>query len=167
MFDIALPAVIAQIPNHTQLLAAHAACIGFVVLAIVWRRRWLKPFAVVAGAVALWLPLFALTETLGQPNPYPPDGNYKVLSSKLDKDTGRFYMFLDTMGVDPTPRVYMIQFDLDKYERLQATASDYEQQILNLEGGDGEYEAVYVDYQPPDLLKDGVVRGWQGPREDD
>ena len=90
-----------------------------------------------------------------------------MLSSKLDKDTGRFYMFLDTLGVDPTPRVYRIQFDLDDYERFEAAASDYEQQVVELSGGDGEYEVVYVDYEPPDLLKDGVTRGWQEPREDD
>ena len=153
--------------SYSSLLAAHIACVAVVMLAVLSRWRWLRPLAVVAGAMALWLPLFALIDTLGLPNPYPPEGNYKVLSSKLDKDSGRFYMFLDTLGVDPTPRVYMIQFDLDEYERFEQTAADYEQQVVELSGGDGEYEVVYVDYEPPDLLKDGVMRGWQAPREDD
>lgn len=153
--------------DHSSLLAAHVACIAVVMLAVLWRKRWLRPPAVIAGAVALWLPLFALMDTLGQPNPYPPEGNYKVISSKLDKDTGRFYMFLDTLGVDPTPRVYMIRFDPDEYERFEETASDYEQQVVHLSSGDGDYEVVYVDYEPPDLLKDGLMRGWQEPREDD
>ncbi len=153
--------------SYSTLLAAHVVCIALVMLAVLWRKRWLRPFAVIAGAAALWLPLFALLDTLGQPNPYPPDGNYKVLASKLDKDTGRFWMFLDTLGVDPTPRVYMIQFDLEDYERFEATASDYEQQVVRLMSGEGDYEVVYVDYQPPDLLKDEVMRGWQGPRDDD
>lgn len=162
----ALPEFLSEL-DHWTLLAAHAACIGLVVIAVLTRKRRLRPPAVVAGAVALWLPLFALIGTLGRPNPYPPEGNYKVLSSKLDKDTGRFYMFLDTLGVDPTPRVYQIQFNMDDYERFEATAADYEQQVVELSGGDGEYEVVYVDYEPPDLLKGGVVRGWQEPRGDD
>ena len=153
--------------DHSSLLAAHAACIGLVMLAVLWRRRWLRPFAAVAGAVALWLPLFALTDTLGQPNPYPPEGDYRVLSSKLDKDSGQLYMFLDTLGVDPTPRVYSIHFDPGEYERFEDMASDYEQQVLRLSEGDGAYDVVYVDYEPPDLLKDGLMRGWQAPRDDD
>jgi len=153
--------------DYSSLLALHIGCVAFIVLAVLWRTRWLRPLAVIAGAVALWLPLFALLDTLGQPNPYPPNGHYKVLSSKLHKETGRFYLFLDTLGVDPTPRVYVIQFEMDEYERFAETASDYEMQVIQLNGGGGDYEVVYVDYQPPDLLKDGVMRGWQTPREDD
>ena len=153
--------------HHAALLAIHVGCVVLIVLAVLTRRRGLRPPAVAAGAAALWLPLFALTDTLGRPNPYPPEGDYKVIASKLDKDTSSFYMFVDTLGADPTPRVYAIRFDPHQYERFEQTASDYEQQVLRLTHGGGNYEVTYVDYMPPDLLKDGLMRGWQAPRETD
>lgn len=153
--------------DYRALLAAHCGLLAVVLAAALARKRWLRPPAAVAAAAALWLPLFALIETLGQPNPYPPDGRYRVLSSTLDKDAGRLYLFVDTLGADPTPRVYAIPFDPGEYERFEAQAADYEQQVLEIVSGEGEYEVVYVDYEPPDLLKDGLMRGWQEPREDD
>ena len=46
--------------NWGTLLIAHVVCVAVVLVAIFYRRRWLKPIAVIAGAIALWLPLFAL-----------------------------------------------------------------------------------------------------------
>ena len=130
--------------------------------------RWLKPLAAAAGAVALWLPLLSQLQTLGAPNPYPPDGDYQVISSKLNEAHDTLYIFAEAMGADPTPRIYQIPFDLDKYERLTQTASDYTQQVLRIEdGGGGDYEVVYVDYMPPDLLKGDMMRAYRSPRPDD
>lgn len=149
------------------LLALHVACMALVLVAVFYRRGWLKPFAVVAGAVALWLPLFALLDTLGLPNPYPPDGDYRLLSSRYDEETGTLYMFVDTLGRDFTPRVFSMYFDKTQYERMQRNV-DYDQQVLRLSSSaGGDFEVVYVDYEPPDLLKDGMMRGWQAPRPDD
>lgn len=153
--------------HHAALLAAHVGCVALIALAVLTRRRWLRPPAAVAGAVALWLPLFALADTLGRPDFRAPEGDYKVIASKLDKDNGNFYIFVDTLGADPTPRVYAIRFEPHEYERFERTASNYEQQVLRLTHGGGNYEVMYVDYMPPDLLKDGMMRGWQAPRETD
>jgi len=41
-------------------------------------------------------------------------------------------------------------------------------QVLQFQAGiGGTYEAVYIDYVPPDLLKDNMMRGWQAPRAND
>ena len=153
--------------NWGTLLIAHVVCMAVVLVAVFVRRWWLKPIAVVAGAVALWLPLFALLDTLGLPNPYPPPGDYRLLSSKYDPESEMLYMFVDTLGRDFTPRVYGLYFDKSRYERLDVNA-DYNQMVMRIgNDGGGEYEVVYVDYQPPDLLKDGMVRGWQERRETD
>jgi len=150
-----------------MLLIAHAVLTGIVVLAVVWRRRWLRPIAVVAGAVALWLPLFALLDTLGLPNPYPPEGDYKVIATRYDEDRQIMYLFADTLGRDFTPRVFGMAYDRQKYSRLEQNP-DYSVVVMRLSNsGGGDYEVVYVDYEPPDLLKDGMVRGWQAPRETD
>ena len=62
---------------------------------------------------------------------------------------------------------YGLYFDKSRYERLDVNA-DYNQMVMRIgNDGGGEYEVVYVDYQPPDLLKDGMVRGWQERRETD
>ena len=45
--------------NWGTLLIAHVVCMAVVLTAIYFRRRWFKPIAVVAGAIALWLPLLA------------------------------------------------------------------------------------------------------------
>lgn len=153
--------------NWGTLLIAHIACMAVVLTAIVIRRRWLKPLAVVMGAVSLWLPLFALLDTLGLANPYPPVGDYRLISSKYDQDSERLYLFVDTMGRDSTPRVYSMHFDKTRYDRMDQN-TDYSAVVMRL-GNDagGDYEVVYVDYEPPDLLKDGMMRGWQAPRETD
>lgn len=153
--------------NWGTLLVGHVACMAVVLTAIFVRRRWLKPFAVIAGAVAIWLPLFALLDTLGLPNPYPPPGDYRLISSKYDRESETLYMFVDTLGRDFTPRVYGMFFDKSRYDREDQNV-DYSQQVLRLgTNAGGEYEVVYVDYEPPDLLKDGMVRGWQAERETD
>jgi hypothetical protein len=149
------------------LLAGHVLCVAVVVAGIFFRRRWLRPIAVVAGAAALWLPLFALLDTLGLPNPYPPPGDYRLISSRYDASSEMLYMFVDTMGRDFTPRVYAMFFDRSKYDRLDRNA-DYNARILRLfNSAGGDFDVVYVDYEPPDLLKDDMMRGWQAPREDD
>lgn len=153
--------------NWGTLLLAHLACVAVVLAAIAVRRRWLKPVAVVAGAVSLWLPLFALLETLGRPNPYPPLGDYRMISSTYDEDSERLYLFVDTMGQDSTPRVYSMRFDKSRYNRMDQNV-DYSAVVMRLgNDGGGDYEVVYVDYEPPDLLKDNLMRGWQAPRETD
>lgn len=153
--------------NWGTLLIAHVACTSVVLVAIFYRRRWLKPLAVVAGAVALWLPLFALLDTLGLPNPYPPLGDYRLISSKYDRESQVLYMFVDTLGRDFTPRVFGMYFDKSRYDRMD-TNVDYSVVVMRLgDNAGGDYEVVYVDYEPPDLLKDGMVRGWQAPRETD
>jgi hypothetical protein len=153
--------------NWGALLVAHVVCMVVVLIAIFVRRRWLKPIAVVAGAVAMWLPLLALLDTLGLPNPYPPPGDYRLISSKYDPKSETLYMFVDTLGRDFTPRVYGMYFDKSRYSRMEQNV-DYSQVVMRLgNDGGGEYEVVYVAYEPPDLLKDGMVRGWQEPRETD
>ena len=149
------------------LLAAHALCMALVLAGIFLRRRWLRPIAVVAGAAALWLPMFALLDTLGLPNPYPTTGDYRLISSRYDEASETLYAFVDTMGRDFTPRVFAMHFDKSKYDRLDRNA-DYNARVLRLfNSSGGDFEVVYVDYEPPDLLKDDMTRGWQAPREDD
>ncbi len=153
--------------NWGTLLLAHIACVGVVLAAIVWRKGWLKPVAVVAGAVSLWLPLFAFLDTLGLPNPYPPLGDYRLISSRYDQDAERLYVFVDTLGREATPRVYSMHFDKSRYERM-AQNVDYSAVVMRVgDDAGGDYEVVYVDYEPPDLLKDGLMRGYTEPRETD
>jgi len=146
---------------YQPLLIAHAACIALILVAILVRRNWLKPIAVMAGAVALWLPLFAMFDTLGRPNPYPPKGTYRMLASKFDEPTGTLYVFVDSVAKDLMPRVYRMEFDRGKYRRLQESESDYTQRVLQIGSGQGsDFELVYIDYEPPDLLKDEFRRGY-------
>ena len=153
--------------NWGALLLAHVACTTLMLVAIFLRRRWLKPLAVITGAVTLWLPLFALLDTLGLPNPYPPQGDYRMISSRYDKQAEILYIFVDTLGRDFTPRLYGMHFDKTRYERLGQNV-DYSVVVMRIgDDGGGNYEVDYVDYEPPDLLKDGMMRGWQAPRETD
>ena len=153
--------------TYMVLLAAYAACVLTVIVAIFVRRRWLRSLAVVAGAVALWLPLLTHIETLGAPSPFPPEGDYRLISSKMDDTEDILYLFVDTLGQDFTPRVYRIPFDRSRYKRL-AEQSDYLVRVLRISGGrGGDFEVVYVDYTPPDLLKGNMMRGWRNPRPED
>ena len=153
--------------SYITLLAAHVVCVLVILLAVFLRRRGLRPVAVIAGALALWLPLLSQLETLGAPSPQPPSGDYRVISSKMSESEDILYLFVDAMETDFTPRVYQIPFKRDKYERLRAEG-DYAGRVLRIQTGEGgTYEVVYVDYEPPDLLKDGVMRGWRSPRPED
>ena len=156
-----------EIGQHLWLTSALVVCILIIVLAVFIRRSWLKSLAVICGAVALWLPLMALLSALGEASPFAPDGNYRLISSKYIEERELLYLFVDTMGRDATPRIYRIHFEKSKYERLQETASDYDQQVLHIDvGGSGDAEIVYVMYEPPDLLKEGVMRGYR-PRQEE
>ena len=145
---------------YQPLLIAHAACVAVILAAILVRRDWLKPLAVIAGAVALWLPLFALFDTLGRPNPYPPKGTYRMLASSFDDQSETLYVFVDSVAKDLMPRVYRMHFEREKFRRLQESESDYTQRVLQIGGGSGDFELVYIDYEPPDLLKDEFRRGY-------
>jgi len=152
--------------EYIALFAAHVVSILIILAAVFIRRPWLRPVGAIAGAVALWLPLFALLSTLGEANPFPPEGRYRMIASKMHDDQRHLYMFVDTLDNDPTPRLFRIPFDRSKFDRLDAT--DYASQVVSISGGEGgDFEVVYVDYQPPDLLKDDVMRGYQDPRPND
>ena len=153
--------------TYLVFLAVLVACVLIILLALFVRRGWLKPVAVIAGAVALWLPLLSQLETLGAPSPNPPSGLYQVISSKMSESEDILYLFVDAMETDLTPRVYQIPFKRDKYERLR-TEGDYAGRVLRVQVGEGgSYEVVYVDYEPPDLLKDGMMRAYRNPRPED
>lgn len=154
--------------SYLVLLGGLVGCVLLILVSVFLKWRWLRPLAVAAGAVALWLPLLSQLQTLGAPNPYPPDGDYRIISSKLSDAHDMLYIFAEAMGADTTPRMYQIPFDLDRYERLTDTGADYTQQILRIEGGNGDdYDIVYVDYTPPDLLKGDMMRAYRAPRPDD
>ncbi len=139
-----------------------------IFLGIFLRRAWLNWIAVVAGAVVLWLPLLSLLSALGEPSPFAPSGNYRLLSSKYIEDKEQLYLFVDTLGRDYTPRVYRIHFDKTKYKRMQETASDYAMQVVHISNDSfGDSEVVYVMYDPPDLLKGDMMRGYTPERTED
>ena len=154
--------------TYVGMLAGHVICVSIVLVAVFFKRRWLKPVAVVAGAVALWLPLMAHLNSLGAASPFKPKNEFRVISSKVDEENQRLYLFVDLLGKDYTPRVFRIPFDPSKWVGLRGNPAYLENQVMRFEAGrGGEFEAVYIDYVPPDLLKDGVMRGWQAPRPDD
>ncbi len=153
--------------SYLVLLGGLVACVLVILISVFLRWRWLKPLAVAAGAAALWLPLLSQLQTLGAPNPYPPDGDYRIISSKLNEAHDMLYIFAEAMGADTTPRIYQIPFDLARYERMTDTGSDYTLQILRIEADGGDYEVVYVDHTPADLLKGDMMRAYRAPRPDD
>ena len=154
--------------TYMGFLAGHVLCVLTVLAAVFFRWRWLKPVAVAAGAIALWLPLMAHLTSLGVPSPFHPTTEFRVISSKLDEENHVLYLFVDLLGRDFTPRVFQIPFDPSKWDGLRGNPAYLENRVLRLQAGrGGEFEAVYVDYVPPDLLKDGMMRGWQAPRPDD
>ncbi len=153
--------------SYLVLLGVLVGCVLVILVSVFLRWRWLKPLAVAAGAVALWLPLLSQLQTLGAPNPYPPDGDYRIISSKLNDAHDTLYIFAEAMGADTTPRIYQIPFDLARYERMTDTGSDYTLQILRIEADGGDYEVVYVDHTPADLLKGDMMRAYRSPRPDD
>ena len=153
--------------SYLVLLGGLVACVLVILISVFLRWRWLKPLAVAAGAAALWLPLLSQLQTLGAPNPYPPDGDYRIISSKLNDAHDLLYIFAEAIGADTTPRIYQIPFDLARYERMTDTGSDYTLQILRIEADGGDYEVVYVDHTPADLLKGDMMRAYRAPRPDD
>ncbi len=149
--------------TYLALIAVHVACVAVILIAIFADRRWLKPLAVLAGAALIWMPLLILLNTLGIPNGSPPNGKYQMLSSRMHETDDVLYVFVNALEEDYTPRVYSIPFTRRQYDRLQES-SDYDLRVLNIEqGAGGNYEVVYVDYTPPDLLKGDVMRGWRAP----
>ena len=109
-----------------------------------------------------------MMSALGEANPNPPTGDYRLLSSKYIEQDELLYLFVDTLGRDFTPRLYRIRFDKSKYRRMEETSSDYEMQVLHIDDdGFGDVEVVYVDYVPPDLLKDDWMRGYTPELTDD
>ena len=66
------------------------------------------------------------------------------------------------------PASYQIPFDPSKFGGLVGDPAYLVDQVLQFQAGiGGTYEAVYIDYVPPDLLKDNMMRGWQAPRAND
>jgi len=154
--------------TYMWFLAVHVGCVLIVLAAVVLKWKRLKPIAVISGSVALWMPLMAHLTTLGVPSPYLPATEVRVITSDLDETRNILYLFVDLLGKDYTPRVYQIPFDPSKFGGLVGDPAYLVDQVLQFQAGiGGTYEAVYIDYVPPDLLKDNMMRGWQAPREDD
>ena len=93
--------------TYVGMLAGHVICVSIVLVAVFFKRRWLKPVAVVAGAVALWLPLMAHLNSLGAASPFKPKNEFRVISSKVDEENHRLYLFVDLFApaVHVAPRV--------------------------------------------------------------
>ncbi|MDP6516190.1 MAG: hypothetical protein QF926_06155 [Alphaproteobacteria bacterium] len=149
--------------TYLALIVVHLAGVAIILIAIFANRRWLKPLAVLAGAALIWTPLLIFLNTLGLPNNAPPNGKYRMISSKMHETDDILYVFVNAIEGDYTPRVYSIPFTRRQYDRLNQN-TDYESRVLSIEGGEGgNYEVVYVDYTPPDLTKGDVMRGWRAP----
>lgn len=141
----------------------HVLAVSIVVLMIFIKKPGFRLVGVVCGAVAIWLPLFMLLKTLGLPHPDTPSGKVRILGSKMHDTEDVLYVFVDTLGRDKTPRVFSIPVERKRYSR-RGNAVDYTMQVVSVEPGDGGmFELVYVDYEPPDLLKGGMMRRYRGP----
>lgn len=148
--------------TYMLLLGAHVAAVIVVIAAIFLRYRWLRNVAVLAGAGAIWLPLFILINTLGEPHPRPPGEVMKLLG--VVEDDRQLYLFVDKKRDEPTTRMYNVSIVKNKYDdgmfHLQQTAySLLGVRVTPTE--DGDWEVVYLDYVAPDWDKGGMQRSWR------
>jgi hypothetical protein len=152
---------------YMLLIGAHIAAVLIVLVAALRRNRgWLRLVAVLAGSVAIWLPLLILLSTLGEPNPRPPDKVLKLLG--VAEDDHQLYLFVDTQPGEPTPRMYTVKRVKNKYDdgRNHVQQTGYNSLLgvkVNVDD-EGNYEVVYVDYEAPDWDKGTAQRGWRGQR---
>jgi len=133
------------------LFGVYAACIALIVTAVFLQRRRLRFAAVLAGAVALWLPLLIQLSTLGVPNPFPPKGDYRLLGAKLNEKDGTLYFLALTMGRDHVPRLYSMPFSKSRAPNAITEFTEYDGslQVVSVRPGEGgEIEMVYIDYAP-------------------
>lgn len=148
--------------TYMLLLGAHVAAVIVVIAAIFLRYRWLRNVAVLAGAGAIWLPLFILINTLGEPHPRPPGEVMKLLG--VVEDDRQLYLFVDKKRDEPTTRMYNVRLVKNKYDdgmfRVQQTPYDLlGVQVTPTDSGD--WEVVYLDYVAPDWDKGGMQRSWR------
>ena len=117
--------------------------------------------AVLAGAGAIWLPLFILINTLGEPHPIPPGEVMKLLA--VVEDDRQLYLFVDKKRDEPTTRMYNVRLadnNADGAFHVQQTA--YGLLGVQLTPTDsGDWEVIYLDYVPPEWEKGGVQRSWR------
>ncbi len=139
--------------SHLILYGLFAALVCFLVVAVMTRSRRLRTLAVMAGAVALWLPYFALTHALGNPNPFPPTGNFQLLASRIDQANGDWYILIDGYRQAGPPRSFVVPLP-DVHERDLPRGSPYDPADVFLSrGAGGAMELLEVDYYPPDPPK--------------
>lgn len=138
---------------YLALSVLYVALVGVILAALVTGRRALRPLAVLAGAVAIWLPHAMLTEALGHVSPFPPNGNYRLLASKFDLERDTVYVLLAGYdGLSP-PRSYRIPLSEYGQEKLPE-GSPYDPPDVYISRGDsGEVEMLAIDYEPPDPPK--------------
>ena len=147
---------------YALLLAGHVTALGVMLVAIFVRRRWLRPIGVLAGAVAIWLPLFVLINTLGEPHPNPPNEVMKLLGAIQFEDD--LYLFVDKKRGELTTRLYNVEIVENRYDpgQLNANQSGYDMLGVQVNPTDsGAYEVIYLDYEAPDWDKGGMQRGWR------
>ena len=124
------------------LFAIHAAtvCFLFAMLFLHCPRRWaLRVMTVGVGVLALVMPYFFLSNTLGYPDPWPGSGVYEVLGWDIDESRQEIYLFVTAEG-DPTPRHYQVPFSLEAALTLQES-----QETLTI----FEHLAVGIEAAPP------------------
>jgi hypothetical protein len=147
--------------SYSQLLILHAVCILLICIAIFIPRGWLRALAVLAGAVAVWLPLLIHLQTLGRPNPQPPPGEYQLLTAQSDAARTTLYLYVDGVAGQHTPKLYAIPYPKSR----GAASDDAEDEIENMQiisispGEGGEFEVLRVDREPPDLPKEEPDHG--------
>lgn len=146
---------------YASLLALHTGCILVIFLAIFLPGRKFKTLAVIAGAVAIWLPLGVQLQALGHPNPNPPQGDYQLLATQPSASEESLYIYVEALERDDTPRLYRIPFPEITYELLESAGNaDNEIRVIRVEPGEStEFEVFYISYEPPDLIKGEPRRG--------
>lgn len=73
------------------------------------RRLWLHGLALGLGVLAVAIPAWTLTATLGAPDPWPPAGRYEVLGWKTDERQRAIYVFAAARG-QRVPHHYRVPF---------------------------------------------------------
>ena len=110
-----------EVLKYIVLFAIHAAAVTalFAVLLVNAHIGWIMRSVTVAlGAVAMGLPVYAVYDTLGHPNPWPEPGRYTVRAWKFDEPRRVIYVFVQE-GEATRPYHYSVPFNLKTALALQ------------------------------------------------
>ncbi len=103
-------------------LCAAAVTFLLAMLFIEWRRHWFG-YCLLFGlaTTALGLPLYAMRDVLGLPDPAPAGGTYELVGWKNDEYADQSYLFVAREG-EVVPRHFAVAFDMESALQLHRLA---------------------------------------------